>query len=293
MAKLADAIGLGPIDRKVLGVQVPSSAPNHKIMNIQAAQEKQQDGTIKLTITIPSTEVKKTWEEVVSGAAKNTKLAGFRKGKAPKKLVEENVDTEKIREEVLKKLLPQAYIEAVQKHGIRPILNPKIHVEKVDEDADWQFIALTCEAPEINIGSYKDAVQKITAKSKIIIPGKEPQAPNFDEIVKALLENVTMTIPAMLIEHEVDRLLSQTLDEIKSLGLTLEQYLNSTKKTAQTLRDDYKKRAQNDIKLEFALGKIAETEKIVVEEKEIDEAIQAYRKEKYGKNIKNANRLRH
>lgn len=248
-------------------------------MNIQAAQEKLQDGTIKLTITIPLTEVKKTWAEIVDLAAKQTKLAGFRKGKAPKKLVEENVDTEKIREEVLKKLLPQAYIEAVQKHNIRPILNPKIHVEKIEDptakDAkeDWQFIALTCEAPEIALGAYKDAVQKITAKSKIIIPGKEPQVPNFDEIVKTILENVTMTIPAMLVDHEVDRLLSQTLDEVKSLGLTLEQYLNSTKKTAQSLRDDYKKRAENDIKLEFALQKIAETEKIVVEEKEINEAI--------------------
>lgn len=248
-------------------------------MDILATKQNLEDGTIKLTITIPYAMVIKTWEEIVTSVAKNTKVAGFRKGKAPKKLVEENVDTEKIREEVLKKLLPQAYINAVQKHSIRPILNPKIHVEKVEDptgkDAkeDWQFIALTCEAPEISLGAYKEAIQKITAKSKIIIPGQEPQAPNFDEIVKALLDSTTMTIPVMLVEHEVDRLLSQTLDEIKSLGLTLEQYLNSTKKTAQTLRDDYKKKAENDIKLEFALQKIAETEKIVVEEKEINEAI--------------------
>lgn len=272
-------------------------------MNIQAAQEKLQDGTIKLTITIPLAEVKKTWEEVVNAAAKNAKVAGFRKGKAPKKLVEENVDTEKVREEVLKKLLPQAYIEAVQKHNIRPILNPKIHVEKIedpttkDAKGDWQFIALTCEAPEITLGAYKEEVQKITAKSKIIIPGKEPfgssqdkpQAPNFDEIVKTVLDNTTLTIPTMLVDHEVDRLLSQTLDEIKSLGLTLEQYLNSTKKTAEKLRDDYKKRAENDIKLEFALQKIAETEKITVEEKEINEAILKAKDDAERKNLE-ANR---
>jgi trigger factor len=60
---------------------------------------------------------------------------------------------------------------------------------------------------------------------------------------------------------------------IKSLGLTLEQYLGSTNKTPEKLREDFAEKAQNDIKIEFVLAKIAETEKITVEEKEIEEAI--------------------
>lgn len=243
-------------------------------MNITSALQKLDDGTIKFTITIPANEVKKVWDEVLEQTAKDAKLSGFRKGKAPKKLVEQNIDTEKVREEVLKKLLPQAYIEAIQKHNIRPVINPKIHVEKIEEGNDWQFIALTCEAPEVQLGKYKDAVQKITAKSKIIVPGKEPQKPAFEDIVKALLENAAITIPGLLIEHEVDRLLSQMLDEVKKLGLTLDQYLSSTNKTPQNLRDEYQKKAENDIKLEFALQKIAESENITVEQTEIDEAIQ-------------------
>ena len=248
-------------------------------MKITSAIQKLEDGTIKLTITIPANEVKKAWDEVLEQTAKNAKLSGFRKGKAPKKLVEENTDREKVREEVLKKLLPQSYIEAVQEHKIRPIVNPKIHVEKLDDpstgsgQAGWQFIALTCETPTVELGKYKDEIKKITAKSEIVIPGKEQQPPPFEEVVKALLENVKVTIPAMLIEHEVDRLLSQTLDEIKRLGMTLDQYLSSTQRNPQSLRDEYQKRAENDIKLEFTLQKIAEAENITVEQKEIDEAI--------------------
>lgn len=258
-------------------------------MNITSAIQKLEDGTIKLTITITANEVKKAWDETVEQTSKNAKLAGFRKGKAPKKLVEQNLDTEKVREEVLKKLLPKAYIEAVQKHNIRPVVNPKIHVEKIEADKDWQFIALTCEAPTVDLGKYKDAIQKITAKSKIIIPGKEQPKPAFEEIVKALLENVNVTIPGMLVEHEVDRLLSQMLDEVKKLGLTLDQYLSSTNKTPQGLRDEYQKRAENDIRLEFALQKIAETESITVEQKEIDEAIQKAKDENERKHLE-ANR---
>jgi len=247
--------------------------------------QKLDDGTIKFTIIIPTETVKKTREEVVATTSQNAKIAGFRKGKAPKKLVEENIDTEKIREEVLKKVLPQAYIEAVQKHTIKPIVNPKIHVEKFEDDKDWEFTALTCEAPEIKLGDYKEQIKKLTAKSKIIIPGKEQQPPAFEEVVKILLENVNLTIPGLLIEHEVDRLLSQMLDEIKRLGMTLDQYLSSTGKTAQSLREEYQKRAQNDITFEFALQKIAEEEKITVEQKEIDEAIQKAKDDAERKNL--------
>ncbi len=259
-----------------------------------SAIQRLDDNTIKLTITIPADLVRKTWEEVVVETVKNANLAGFRKGKAPKKMVEETIDREKVREEVLKKLLPQLYVEAVKEHNIRPIINPKIHVDSLEDDKDWQFTAHTCETPVIDLGKYKDEVQKITAKSKIIIPGKEPfdsaqdlreKQPKFEDIMKTLLDNTKAQIPGLLVEQEVDRLLSQTLDEIKSLGMSLEQYLGSTKKTAQDLRTEYQKRAENDIKLEFILQKIAETEKITVEEKEIEEAIQKAKDDTERKNL--------
>lgn len=247
--------------------------------------QKEPNGTIRLTITIPSSDVKKTWEEVMGEIVKNAEIQGFRKGKAPIKLVEEKTDKEKVKEEVLKKLLPLAYTEAVKTQGIKPIINPKIHVEKLEDEKDWQFYALTCEAPIIKLGKYKESIQKITAKSKIIIPGKEPVAPKFEDIVKALLENVTAEIPGILVDNETDRLLSQTLEDVKKLGLTLDQYLSSTGKNPQILREEYRKKAENDIKLEFALAKIAEEEKIIVEEKEISEAVLAGKTDDERKNL--------
>jgi trigger factor len=103
--------------------------------------------------------------------------------------------------------------------------------------------------------------------------------------VKALLESVTAEIPAILIENETDRLLSQTLDDVKKLGMTLDQYLASTGKKPEDLRNEYRKKADQDIKLEFALLKIAEEEKIAVEEKEIEEAIKAAKSDDEKKNL--------
>ncbi len=253
------------------------------------AIERQEDGTIVLTITIGQKQIQDTKEAVVIDMVKQADLPGFRKGKAPRKLVEEKLDQAKVREEVLKKLLPQAYIETVKEHNLQPIINPRIHVEKLEEGKDWQFTASTCEAPKVDLDNYKDAVQKVTAKSKIVIPGKEPQQPKFEEIMEALLGTVKVTVPKILIEQEVERLLSQLLDEIKRLGLTLDQYLSSTGKTTEVLRDEYAKKAEGDIKLEFTLQQIAEAEKITVESKEIDEAIQKAKDDKERKHLE-ANR---
>ena len=251
-----------------------------------SALQRQTDGTIQITITIPSSEVKKAWDKTVEKTVKNTTLRGFRKGKAPKNLIEEKIDKEKIREQVLRELLPKYYVEAVNENQLKPIMNPKIHVQKLEDPSassgqvDWQFTAQTCEAPEIKLNDYKKGVQDVTAKTKIILPGKEKVEPKLDEIVKALLDSVSISIPQILVDSEVDRLLAQSLDEIKKLGLTLEQYLSSTSRTPESLREEYRKKAEDDIKFEFALQKIAEVEKITVEEKEIEEAIQKAKDEK-------------
>jgi FKBP-type peptidyl-prolyl cis-trans isomerase (trigger factor) len=237
------------------------------------AVNKEADGTITLEITIPKEQIAKVREEVVSQTVTSANIPGFRKGKAPKKIVEDSISTEKLNEEILKKLLPDSYIATVQKQNLKPIINPKIHVNSVTPGEDWTYTAITCEIPEITLGKYKETISKVTAKSKIILPGQEKTEPNFDDIMKALIDSVTVQVPNILVEQEVDRLLSQMLQEIKTLGLTLDQYLASTKKTPDELRKDYGTKAENDIKIEFTLQKIADEEKISVEEKEIEEAI--------------------
>lgn len=234
---------------------------------------KHTDGTIELTITIPVNLIEKAKTEVVEEHAKDAQMPGFRKGMARKDMVEKSLDKDHLREDILRKLLPQGYSEAIKEHKLAPIINPKIHVEKLEEGKDWTFKAFTCEAPEVSLTNYKQAVKKITAKSKIVVPGKEQTSVSFEEIAKELTANSTINIPNIIIDSEVDRLLSQTLDEVKRLGLTLDQYLASTGRNVEGLRGEYRIKAENDVKLEFILQKIAEEEGIKVEEKEIDEAI--------------------
>jgi len=242
--------------------------------------ERKVDGTIEIKVTLFWKDIKKEWEAVVAEMTKSANLPGFRKGKAPKKLVEEKLDKAKIKDEILQKLLPQAYAEALKNNNIKPIIDPQIHIDgEIAKEKDWNFHIFTCEAPIVELGTYKTEVKKITAKSKIVVPGKEPEKPKLDEIIDVVLKNVKVTIPSILVQKEADRLLAQMLDEVKKLGMTLDQYLSSTGKSAEDLRAEYAKKAERDLQLEFTLQEIATKEKITVDEAEIQKTIDSAKPE--------------
>lgn len=253
--------------------------------NIKSEIKKLEDGTIELSISVPWANVEKAREEIILEHVKDAEIPGFRKGMAPRNMVEQSLSKDHIREDVLRRLLPQAYSEAIKQHAVTPIISPRIAVQKLDNNTDWLFSAQTCEMPKIALGNYKEDVKKTTAKGKIVVPGKPDQPVNFEEIAKVLLENIKFTVPNVILESEVEKSLSQTLDEVKKLGLTLDQYLSSTGRTVDSLKADYAKKAETDVRLEFILQQIASVEGIKVEEKEIEEAIATAKSEAEKKNL--------
>jgi trigger factor len=235
------------------------------------AISRQTDGTIDLTITIPWADVAKSYEDTIVEMVKKTELPGFRAGKAPRELVEKNLDKTKIYEEVLKVLIPGTYNEAITQEKLKPIVNPKIELKEATENKDWVFHAYTCERPAISLGDYKTAIGGL--KSKILKPGEEPKKPTLDELLAALYGTATITLPSLLIEHEVNRLLSELIDQTKKLGLTVEQYLASTQRTSETIKKEYEEQARRTLTLEFSLEEIADGEGVIVSDDDIDAVI--------------------
>jgi len=245
-----------------------------------SALNKPPDGSVELTITIPWQKVRTAYEQTLNQFSSEMEIKGFRKGKAPLKIVEQNVDKNKVYEETLKKLIPQVYVETVKEHKIKPIINPEIKILKLEEGKDWQIQAVTCELPEIKLGDYREAVKK----------DKKPQTTNgqedkTDKVFKALLENIKFELPKILVDHEVNQMLARLVDQTSQVGLTIEQYLTSSKKTKEQLRQEYQKQAEETLKLEFILAKIANEEKITVSDAEIEKMIAAVPDEKTKKSL--------
>ena len=230
-----------------------------------------EDSTLTLTITVPWDQVELVRKIVVDEAVETVEVPGFRKGRAPKNLAEKKLSREQIQEEVLKRVVTDTYNAAIKTEKIAPIVNPQIHIEAFEEGTNLTYTAETCEEPKVALNNYKDAVKNLTAKSKIIKPGEaETPKPKLEEIVEVLTKTATVAIPKILIETEANRLLSQLLDEIKTLGLTLDQYISSRGKKIEDVRLEYESRAERDLKLEFILRAVADEEQIKVDEKDVE-----------------------
>ncbi|MFZ5845689.1 MAG: trigger factor [Patescibacteria group bacterium] len=251
---------------------------------MQTSLQRLPDQTLELTLAVPWSRVSKVYEEVLDELVKNTQLPGFRKGKAPRKLVEEKADKTRTYEEVLKRLIPQIYSEAIGELKLHPITTPKIELKQATEGKDWIIRALTCEKPEVTLGDYKSKIVELKAgkQKKIWVPGQtEPksaeaekeQKVTLDEILTSLYQVITVNLPALLVEQEVNRLLSELIDQTRKLGISVEQYLASTGRTAESLRREYQEQAKRQLSLEFALETIADQESILVSDDDIDNLI--------------------
>jgi FKBP-type peptidyl-prolyl cis-trans isomerase (trigger factor) len=242
------------------------------------------DGTIQINFIIPKKLAEKTQDTVIKELAKNIELPGFRKGKAPVSKVKKQVPKNTLIEQALNKILPQALADAIKVHKITPAIYPKIELISADDNKDWQVRATTCNLPDVNLGDYKKIIKgEIRAKS-IWTPDKGgkkeekrelSQAEKQNLVIDALLQNINVDIPDILIQEEVNSKLSKLLERIEKLGLDLDSYLASIGKTTESLREEYKKQANNSIKLELVLSKIAEEENIEVKEDEIKEVVKA------------------
>ncbi|KKS46338.1 hypothetical protein A2781_03730 [Candidatus Gottesmanbacteria bacterium RIFCSPHIGHO2_01_FULL_42_27] len=242
--------------------------------------------TAELEITIPWSEIKTTYQVVLDQVTKESEIPGFRKGKAPKKMVEEKIDKGKIYEEVIKRIIPKAYAEAVSTHKLQPISSPKIEVVKAKQDEDWQVKATISLKPKISLKNYKDKIRDLKkAKVKIWTPGenqkentKEPSKLSVDEIINALADEVEVELSDELITQEANRMLSDLIDQTKQLGLTVEQYLISKGKTNEQLRAEYTHTAKRNLTVEFALTEVADVENITVSQEDLDKILEKVEK---------------
>lgn len=249
---------------------------------------KDKDGTIQITFTIPFKDIKKSREVAAKDIGKDMELPGFRKGMAPLNKLLDHIPQNTLIENTLRIILPEALGRALKEHKIRPAIYPKFELVSVKEDENWQVRGVTCELPEVKLGDYKKMISDEGKTEAIWTPdkkgsGKKPEDKKVlsrqekeQKVIKILEKSVKFEIPKPLIEEEVSRRLSDLLQRIEKLGLTLEAYLTSIGKTADAIRKDYEEQAKEAIRFDLILGKIAVEEKIEASKEEVEQTLKAY-----------------
>lgn len=108
-----------------------------------------------LNLEIPQAEVAKAVEKAYRKLASQINIPGFRKGKAPRKVVEMRVGKEALLDEAFEILAPVAYNKALAEQGIDPVSRPEIEVITLAEDQPLVFKATVVKKPEVTLGQYK------------------------------------------------------------------------------------------------------------------------------------------
>lgn len=127
--------------------------------------EKLSGNKVKISFKAPASSFEEAVEKAYIKMRGRINVPGFRKGKAPRKLIERMYGEEVFYEDALEILFPDAYMEAVQQNELKPVSRPDVSVETMEKGKD---VAFSCEVyvePEVKLGEYKGLeVSRVTRK---------------------------------------------------------------------------------------------------------------------------------
>lgn len=122
-------------------------------MSVQV--EKQEKNMAKLTIEVSAEKVEEAIQSAYQKERKHINIPGFRKGKAPRQLIEKMYGKEVFYNEALDNLLPTAYAEALEECEEEVVSRPKISIEQMESGKALIFTASVALKPEAILGEYK------------------------------------------------------------------------------------------------------------------------------------------
>ena len=127
--------------------------------------EKLEKNMAKLTIEVSAEELEKAIEGAYQKNKNKISIPGFRKGKAPRKMIEQMYGKSVFYEDAANALIPDAYDKALEECEEQIVSSPKIDVTQLEAGKPFIFTAEVALKPEVTLGKYKGVkVDKIDVK---------------------------------------------------------------------------------------------------------------------------------
>lgn len=122
-------------------------------MSVQV--EKLEKNMAKLTVEVPAENVEKAIQGAYNKMKKSINIPGFRKGKAPRQLIEKMYGKEVFYNDAIDAMLPSAYSDAVEECGEEIVSHPQIDVVQIESGKPFVFTATVAVKPAVELGEYK------------------------------------------------------------------------------------------------------------------------------------------
>ena len=151
---------------------------------VKSSFENLEATRVKLTVEVPADEFQPAYEKAAKAVASQVNIPGFRKGKAPRRVLEANVGKGYILEQAINDNLDSYYQQAAAEAGIQPMSRPEVEIVEVPEmngkgdDTQLKFIVEVDVRPEISLPNPADITIEV------------PSAEVTDDDVNAVLDEL-------------------------------------------------------------------------------------------------------
>ncbi|MCM8759511.1 MAG: hypothetical protein NC906_07060 [Candidatus Omnitrophica bacterium] len=260
----------------------------------------------KILFEIESEKVEQEKQNIIREIQKTAEVPGFRKGKVPENVIATRYN-DVIKKKVVENLITRSYLEAIKENNILPVIDPEIGDVKFENTLSFSVYVEV--KPEVTVKKYKaltvkqvepepvteQMVDEVLADwekrkefaSSIIDPEKraawrkkirqqleqlsltKAKRQEEEQIWKQLFEHSSIEIPEKLMLQRARSLAEQQLNYIDKKNKTEEE----VRKIAIEIYEKMKPVAEEQLKKYFILDKIAEIEKIEVQDEEVENAI--------------------
>lgn len=131
------------------------SPSEDRSIDVQVEKEERPDGVALLTITVPAQRLEEEVERIYRRRGRQITVPGFRKGKAPRALLERYLPREEAQQEAVEVMVQRAYDEALDQMGIEPMYEGELEQAEVQADGSLLVRASVIPRPQVTLGQYK------------------------------------------------------------------------------------------------------------------------------------------
>lgn len=214
---------------------------------------------VTYTVTVPYTEHQRIYDRIFTEEALKIEIKGFRKGKAPKEMVEPMIYKD-VLQKTIEELIPRATSEILKEENVNPASYPKYEVTKLDEKEGVIYTAefylyIPIKLPELS--------KLKVSKPKVTVTAKD---------IDVAIENV---LKEWNTQNEKDKFEKVTDEFVKKLEINDVKTVDQFRKLIEKELMQYKTQSEEQMLLRKTLEKAIELSKVEVSENIIDNIIEA------------------
>lgn len=142
--------------------------------------DKLSDTRVKLTVNVPFAELDQEIDQAYAAIAQQVSIPGFRKGKAPRQLIDARFGRGPILEQVVNDMLPSRYEQAVKENDLKVIGQPDVDISKIEDKDFVEFTAEVDIRPEFEVPDF--------SKISVTVPALKADEEDVDKALEELAE---------------------------------------------------------------------------------------------------------